>query len=333
MGARQAAGVGAAGSPAPDGEGGRPAELATLDWLDEMHCALYAQLLSNGAAYSTHRFGGAGPHAPSGFMLRAAGRAGATVVRTSAAAVEAFRAQEAQRYAQPERPFRFEFTARDSSGAERTFATAVAPIRRGGAGGGAKPREHALLRSERPAHATILTLVRDAAARLPDGVGTRADVSELLRDSAYVVDGAQEGQLSQVVSGALDRLHYEKDACVKYEPERKLWIYLHRHRQLHEFGAAARQGAPRGAPRPRAHRPDARTGPRGARPATRAGEAQAGSLRKKPAAPGPAAPPAPGAGPRAPVQLLPPGAAPPPGALAAGAGPVRPPAAPLKKMG
>jgi nuclear factor related to kappa-B-binding protein len=33
-----------------------------------------------------------------------------------------------------------------------------------------------LLKSERPACVTILTLVRDAAARLPNGVGTRADI-------------------------------------------------------------------------------------------------------------------------------------------------------------
>ncbi|GFY56655.1 nuclear factor related to kappa-B-binding protein [Trichonephila inaurata madagascariensis] len=38
-----------------------------------------------------------------------------------------------------------------------------------------------------------------------------------------------------VVSGALDRLHYEKDPCVKYDVNRKLWIYLHRHRTEEEF--------------------------------------------------------------------------------------------------
>lgn len=42
-----------------------------------------------------------------------------------------------------------------------------------------KAREHALLISERPAYVTILTLVRDAVARLPNGEGTRADVSLL----------------------------------------------------------------------------------------------------------------------------------------------------------
>lgn len=39
-----------------------------------------------------------------------------------------------------------------------------------------------------------------------------------------------------MVSGALDRLHYEKDPCVKYDIGRKLWIYLHRDRSEEEFG-------------------------------------------------------------------------------------------------
>ncbi|KAG8468123.1 hypothetical protein KFE25_007175 [Diacronema lutheri] len=262
-------------------------ELAVVDCLDEMHAALYGQQLSNGAAFSTGRFGA---QSASALLGRAVPRAGATVVRTSAAAAERFREQETVRYAQPDRPFRFEFTARDSTGAERTFFTAVAAVKRGAPNPSTKPREHALLRSERPAHVTILTLVRDAAARLPDGVGTRADVSELLRDSQFVVDGASEAQLAQVVSGALDRLHYEKDACVRYEPERKLWIYLHRNRALDEFG-----------------------------------QAQAGSARKRPAPPPPGAPtPAQAsAGLRGPVQPLPPGAAPPPGTVST-AGLVRP---------
>lgn len=42
--------------------------------------------------------------------------------------------------------------------------------------------------------------------------------------------------MNTVVSGALDRLHYEKDPCVKYDIGRKLWIYLHRLRSQEEFG-------------------------------------------------------------------------------------------------
>ena len=39
-----------------------------------------------------------------------------------------------------------------------------------------------------------------------------------------------------MVSGALDRLHYERDPCVKYDSNRKVWIYLHRNRSEEEFG-------------------------------------------------------------------------------------------------
>ena len=34
------------------------------------------------------------------------------------------------------------------------------------------------------------------------------------------------------VSGALDRLHYESDQCVRYDSDRKLWIYQHAERTI-----------------------------------------------------------------------------------------------------
>ena len=43
-------------------------------------------------------------------------------------------------------------------------------------------------------------------------------------------------QLNNAVSGALDRLHYEKDPCVRYDGSRKVWIYLHRGRSEEDFG-------------------------------------------------------------------------------------------------
>ncbi len=43
-------------------------------------------------------------------------------------------------------------------------------------------------------------------------------------------------QLNNAVSGALDRLHYEKDPCVRYDGSRKVWIYLHRSRNEEDFG-------------------------------------------------------------------------------------------------
>ena len=41
-----------------------------------------------------------------------------------------------------------------------------------------------------------------------------------------------EALIHTVVSGALDRLHYEADPCVKYDLDKKLWIYLHSERDL-----------------------------------------------------------------------------------------------------
>jgi len=41
---------------------------------------------------------------------------------------------------------------------------------------------------------------------------------------------------TQVVSGALDRLHYEKDPCVKFDSTKKNWVYLHGDRTADELG-------------------------------------------------------------------------------------------------
>ena len=49
-----------------------------------------------------------------------------------------------------------------------------------------KAREHFLLKDSRPSHVNLLSLVRDAACRLPGGVGTRPDVVQLFLESAYV---------------------------------------------------------------------------------------------------------------------------------------------------
>lgn len=49
-----------------------------------------------------------------------------------------------------------------------------------------------MLKNERPACVTILTLARDAAARLPNGVGTRADICELVKESQYINEDLSE---------------------------------------------------------------------------------------------------------------------------------------------
>ncbi|XP_046853373.1 nuclear factor related to kappa-B-binding protein-like isoform X2 [Xenia sp. Carnegie-2017] len=139
-----------------------------------------------------------------------------------------YQEQEQLRYENPHKPFIYKMHG---------FESIVAPVK------GVftkesnlnKAREHSLLVSKRPPYVTILTLVRDAAARLPNGEGTRAEVCLLLKDSQYISPNATDGQIHTVVSGALDRLHYEKDPCVKYDNARKVWIYLHKTRTIEEF--------------------------------------------------------------------------------------------------
>lgn len=138
-----------------------------------------------------------------------------------------YRTQECKRYQNPHKAYTFKVHG---------YEAVVGPVKGvyGKESGVNKAREHSLLVSDRPPFVTILSLVRDAAARLPNGEGTRADICELLKDSQYLAV-ASDQQIHTVVSGALDRLHYEKDPCVKYDVNRKLWIYLHRCRTEEEF--------------------------------------------------------------------------------------------------
>lgn len=138
-----------------------------------------------------------------------------------------FRREEILRYTLPDRAFAY--TTADGR------KSVVSPLRRGGGKPTSKARDHFMLKPDRPPHVTILCLVRDAAARLPGSVGTRADVCTLIRDSQYIVEDVSDLQVNQVVSGALDRLHYERDPCVKFDGERKLWMYLHTERQEDDF--------------------------------------------------------------------------------------------------
>nr|XP_043609326.1 uncharacterized protein LOC122581219 [Erigeron canadensis] len=138
-----------------------------------------------------------------------------------------FRKEEVLRYLIPDRAFAY--TAVDGK------KSTVAPSRKGAGKPTSKARDHFMLKKDRPPHVTILCLVRDAAARLPGNIGTRADVCTLIRDSQYIVEDVSDAQVNQVVSGALDRLHYERDPCVQFDGERKLWVYLHRDREEEDF--------------------------------------------------------------------------------------------------
>lgn len=107
-----------------------------------------------------------------------------------------------------------------------------------------RPREHYLLKPSRPPYVTVVSLVRDAVARLPNFMGTRQDVCVLLRDSQYVIPDATDQQLNQVVSGGLERLQYEKDSCVKFDAVQKQWVYLHGFRSKEDFATAEATAPP-----------------------------------------------------------------------------------------
>lgn len=58
-----------------------------------------------------------------------------------------------------------------------------------------------MLTADRPPYVAVLCLVRDAAARLPASVGTRANVCTLIWDLGYIVEDLSDEQLNPVVSG------------------------------------------------------------------------------------------------------------------------------------
>ena len=141
-----------------------------------------------------------------------------------------YREEEARRYGSPETVFRF--TSRDGE------PVSVAPLQLAGSKA-PKMRPHALLIKNRSPAVTILSLVRDACARFPAGVGTRADLCILFRDTQYLVEDADLEQVSQCVGSAMDRLRYQKDSCVSYNLETRMWTYLHKERSESDFAAAA----------------------------------------------------------------------------------------------
>ena len=138
--------------------------------------------------------------------------------------IQSFREQEKERYKHPHSPWEYTLSNGNVAIVAPLFSSQKAMI--------VKARDHELLKAERPPYITLLALVRDAAARLENGVGTRLDICDLLKDSQYINENISESKINNIVSGALDRLHYQKDPCVKYDSHNKLWIYLHRNRNL-----------------------------------------------------------------------------------------------------
>lgn len=151
-----------------------------------------------------------------------------TVGKASNVEIEEFRLQERRRFENPHLSFTYRMHGYESVvGPVKGIYTQLPAF--------TKARGHNMLTIDRPNFVTILTLVRDATARLPNGEGTRADICELLRSSQYINPEAADNVLQTIVSGALDRMHTENDPCVKYDPKRKIWIYLHRNRTEDEF--------------------------------------------------------------------------------------------------
>jgi len=139
-----------------------------------------------------------------------------------------FQRQEAKRYSNPSKAFRWVM---------EDYSVCVGPIK----SVGVKMKNHPLLKIPRPAYVTVLSLVRDAVSRLPNGEGTRLDILELLKDSQFLVPEPDLNALSSTMSTALDRLQSEGDPCVAFDPNKKLWIYRHRDKSMEELEILAQQ--------------------------------------------------------------------------------------------
>lgn len=99
-----------------------------------------------------------------------------------------YHAQELERYKSPHLPW----TYYNQDGT----TSVVAPVlKKLPSSSSSKPRDHIMLKSDRPSYVTILCLARDAASRLPEGVGTRADICDLLKDSQYINERLSDSQV------------------------------------------------------------------------------------------------------------------------------------------
>nr|XP_014097055.2 uncharacterized protein LOC106622416 isoform X1 [Bactrocera oleae]XP_014097056.2 uncharacterized protein LOC106622416 isoform X1 [Bactrocera oleae]XP_014097057.2 uncharacterized protein LOC106622416 isoform X1 [Bactrocera oleae] len=158
-----------------------------------------------------------------------------------------FQRQERERFEQPHRAYTYHMHGYESVvGPVKGIYTQMYAL--------TKARGHSMMIGNRPNFVTILTLVRDATARLPNGEGTRADIAELLKSSQYINLKEGENVLQTTVSGALDRMHTEHDPCVRYDPKRKIWIYLHRNRTEDDFERIHQQSQGVGKSKKVAHR-------------------------------------------------------------------------------
>ncbi|ERL94407.1 hypothetical protein D910_11686, partial [Dendroctonus ponderosae] len=151
-----------------------------------------------------------------------------TVRKATLEDIKDYREQERRRYDNPHKAFTFRCNGYESVVGPLKGIYYPAPAN-------SKARGHTMLNADRPNFVTILSLVRDATARLPNGEGTRSEICELLKSSQYISSSAPDSILQSVVSGALDRMHTQWDPCVKYDQKKKTWVYLHRHRTEDDF--------------------------------------------------------------------------------------------------
>lgn len=151
-----------------------------------------------------------------------------------------FQQQEADRFLRPWLPFVYHIQdyscvvgpLRSASTTTEQRSTSLQP------GSQARARDHPLLRPDRPIHVSLAEIVRDAVACLPNGEGTRADITVLVQNSGFLLPTVNHRKLQQCVSSALDRLQGEAaDPSVYYNAARRVWVYRHRHRTPEEFAA------------------------------------------------------------------------------------------------
>lgn len=119
---------------------------------------------------------------------------------------EQYRQQEELRYKNPNKSFTFNLHG---------YNSVVGPVKGSSANSSNSTNKHKEkpennLLNSRPPFVTLLSLVRDSCSRLPNGEGTRNDICTLLKDSQYLREDITDEKISAFVSGALDRLHYEK---------------------------------------------------------------------------------------------------------------------------
>ena len=90
------------------------------------------------------------------------------------------------------------------------------------------------MKRDRPPNTSIISIVRDAVSRMPQGVGTRSDVVELCKDSQYLIDitEADEAHFTNTIGGGLDRLQAEEDPITCYDPHHRIWVNLHVNRKI-----------------------------------------------------------------------------------------------------